>query len=62
VKPIWDNLTSNGTGRLNYLNNSGITGSLAFAGIGLVIWAIMKLVTRRKGIDTHMLFAEIPPD
>ena len=37
VKPIWDNLTSSGTGRLNYLNNSGITGSLVFAGIGLVI-------------------------
>ena len=39
VKPIWDNLTSSGAGRLNYLNNSGITGSLVFAGIGLVIWA-----------------------
>jgi hypothetical protein len=62
VKPIWDNLTSSGTGRLNYLNNSGITGSLVFAGIGVVIWAAMKLVTRSKGIDSSMLFAEIPPD
>jgi basic amino acid/polyamine antiporter, APA family len=62
IKPIWDNLTSSGTGRLNYLNNSGITGSLVFVGIGLAIWVIMKIVQRSKGIDTHMLFAEIPPD
>ena len=62
VKPIWDELTSSGTGRLNYLNHSGITGTLVFIGIGLVIWAVMKFVQRSKGIDTHMLFAEIPPD
>jgi amino acid transporter len=62
VKPIWDNLTSSGTGRLNYLNNTGITGTLVFIGIGLAIWVVMKIVQRSKGIDTHMLFAEIPPD
>jgi hypothetical protein len=33
-----------------------------FAGAGVVIWAIMKLVQRSKGVDTSMLFAEIPPD
>jgi hypothetical protein len=27
-----------------------------------VIWAAMKLVQRNKGVDTKMLFAEIPPD
>jgi amino acid transporter len=62
VKPVWDTLTSSGTGRLNYLNHSGITGSLVFAGIGLVIYIVMKLVQRSKGVDTAMLFAEIPPD
>jgi amino acid transporter len=62
IKPIWDNLTSSGTGRLNYLNNSGITGTLVFTAAGLVIWAIMKVVQRSKGVDTSMLFAEIPPD
>jgi APA family basic amino acid/polyamine antiporter len=62
VKPIWDNLTNGGSGRLNYLNNSGITGTLAFIAIGLVIWAVMKVVQRSKGVDTSMLFAEIPPD
>ena len=62
VKPVWDTLTSSGTGRLNYLNHSGITGSLVFAGIGLVIYIVMKLVQRSKGVDTAMLFAESPPD
>jgi basic amino acid/polyamine antiporter, APA family len=62
VKPIYDNLTNSGTGRLDYLNNSGITGSLVFTAAGLVIWGIMKIVQRSKGVDTSMLFAEIPPD
>jgi basic amino acid/polyamine antiporter, APA family len=62
VKPVWDTLRSSGSGRLNYLNHSGITGSLAFAAIGLVIYVVMKLVQRSKGVDTAMLFAEIPPD
>jgi len=62
VKPIYDNLTNSGTGRLDYLNNSGITGTLVFTAAGLVIWGIMKIVQRSKGVDTSMLFAEIPPD
>ena len=62
IKPIWENLTNSGSGRLDYLNNSGITGALVFTAAGLVIWAIMKVVQRRKGVDTGMLFAEIPPD
>ena len=62
VKPIYDNLTNSGTGRLDYLNNSGITGTLVFTAAGLVIWGVMKIVQRSKGVDTSMLFAEIPPD
>jgi basic amino acid/polyamine antiporter, APA family len=62
VKPIWDNLTNSGSGRLDYLNNSGITGTLVFTAIGLAIYIVMKLVQRSKGVDTAMLFAEIPPD
>ena len=62
VKPIYDNLTNSGTGRLDYLNNSGITGTVVFTAAGLVIWGIMKIVQRSKGVDTSMLFAEIPPD
>jgi basic amino acid/polyamine antiporter, APA family len=62
IKPVWDSLTSSGSGRLNYLNHSGITGTIVFVIIGLVIYVVMKLVQRSRGIDTSMLFAEIPPD
>lgn len=62
IKPIWDNLTNTGSGRLDYLNNSGITGTIVFAAIGVAIYIVMKLVQRSKGVDTAMLFAEIPPD
>ena len=62
IKPIWDNLTASGTGRLNYLNNSGITGRWCSPRSALVIYVVMKLVQRSKGVDTSMLFAEIPPD
>ena len=37
IKPMRDTLTDSGTGRLNDLNDSGITGELVFAAIGLVI-------------------------
>ncbi len=63
VKPIWDSVTGSGSGTgLNYLNNSGITGSLVFLGIGIVIYVLMRLANRSSGVDTHMLFTEIPPD
>jgi APA family basic amino acid/polyamine antiporter len=62
VKPIWDNLRSQGTGRLDYLNNTGITGTLVFIGIGLVIFVAVWLKNRSSGVDTKMLFTEIPPD
>jgi basic amino acid/polyamine antiporter, APA family len=63
VKPIWDNVTGSGSGTgLDYLNNSGITGSLVFLAIGIVIYVLMRLANRSSGVDTHMLFTEIPPD
>jgi amino acid transporter len=62
VKPIYENLRSTGTGRLDYLNNTGITGTLVFIGIGLVIFVAVWLKNRTSGVDTKMLFTEIPPD
>jgi amino acid transporter len=63
IKPIWTNVTGSGdnTG-LNYLNNSGITGTLVFVAIGVGIYVIMQVVNRSSGVDNSMLFAEIPPD
>jgi amino acid transporter len=63
VRPIWDNVTGSGSGTgLDYLNNSGITGSLVFLAIGIGIYILMRLVNRSSGVDSHMLFTEIPPD
>jgi basic amino acid/polyamine antiporter, APA family len=62
VKPIWDNLTGSGTGKLDYLNETGITGTLIVIGIGVLIYIAMALRNRRSGVDTSLLFAEIPPD
>jgi basic amino acid/polyamine antiporter, APA family len=62
VKPIWENLTGSGTGKLDYLNNTGITGTLIVIAIGVVIYVVMGLRNRRAGVDTSLLFAEIPPD
>ena len=59
-KPIEKSLS--GTGRLHYLETNGILDALLFYGIGLVIYVVMQLRSRTAGVDTKMLFAEIPPD
>jgi basic amino acid/polyamine antiporter, APA family len=59
-KPIVKSLE--GTGRLHYLETNGILDALIFYGLGLVIYVAMQLRTRRAGIDSKMLFTEIPPD
>jgi len=59
-KPIEKSLS--GTGRLHYLETNGILDALLFYGIGLVIYLVMQLRSRTAGVDTKMLFTEIPPD
>jgi APA family basic amino acid/polyamine antiporter len=60
-KPIKDALSS-GSGHLTYLETNGIIDALLFYAIGVVIYFVMRMRTRRAGVDTKMLFAEIPPD
>jgi basic amino acid/polyamine antiporter, APA family len=59
-KPIEKSLQ--GSGKLHYLETNGILDALIFYGIGLAIYIVMRLRTRAAGVDTKMLFAEIPPD
>ena len=59
-KPIEKSL--GGSGRLHYLETNGILDALIFYGLGLAIYVVMLLRTRAKGVDTKMLFTEIPPD
>ena len=51
-----------GSGKLHYLETNGILDALIFYALGLVIYVVMLLRTRRAGVDTKMLFTEIPPD
>jgi amino acid transporter len=62
IKPIWDSLTASGAARLTYLETNGILDAALFYLIGIVIYIVMQARTRAAGVDTHMLFAEIPPD
>jgi len=59
-KPIEKSLS--GTGRLHYLETNGILDALVFFAIGLVIYLAMWLRSRAAGVDTKMLFTELPPD
>jgi basic amino acid/polyamine antiporter, APA family len=59
-KPIEKALS--GSGKLHYLETNGILDALIFYGLGLAIYVVMRLRTRSAGVDTKMLFTELPPD
>jgi amino acid transporter len=59
-KPIEKSLE--GGGKLHYLETNGILDAVLFYAIGVVIYVLMLLRSRSAGVDTKMLFTEIPPD
>jgi len=59
-KPIEKSLQ--GSGKLHYLETNGILDALVFFAIGLVIYIVMSMRSRAAGVDTKMLFTELPPD
>jgi amino acid transporter len=59
-KPIEKSLQGSGT--LRYLETNGILDALLFFAIGLGIYIIMWVRARSAGVDTKMLFTELPPD
>jgi hypothetical protein len=59
-KPIEKALS--GSGKLHYLETNGILDALIFYGLGLAIYLAMRLRARSAGVDTKMLFTELPPD
>jgi basic amino acid/polyamine antiporter, APA family len=59
-KPIENSLE--GGSKLHYLETNGILDALLFYAIGVVIYVVMQLRSRSAGVDTKMLFTEIPPD
>lgn len=59
-KPIKDSL--GGSGKLHYLETNGILDAMLFYALGIVIYVVMQVRSRSSGVDTKMLFTEIPPD
>jgi len=59
-KPIEKSLQGSGT--LHYLETNGILDALLFFAIGLAIYIILWVRARSAGVDTKMLFTELPPD
>ena len=48
--------------QLDYLNRTGVTMTLLIFGLGIVIYAIQSWRNRRAGIDTSLMYKELPPD
>jgi amino acid transporter len=60
VKPIVNALK--GGGALTYLETNGIIDAGLFYLIGLVIYFVMRFRSKSAGVDSKMLFTELPPD
>ena len=60
IKPIVNALK--GGGALTYLETNGIIDAGLFYVIGIVIYLAMRYRSRASGVDSKMLFTELPPD
>ncbi|MBV9820477.1 MAG: APC family permease [Solirubrobacterales bacterium] len=61
-KPIVDALSSAKESTLNYFNRTGITFTIGAVVLAVLIFIVMRLRARQQGIDTAMMFREVPPD
>jgi APA family basic amino acid/polyamine antiporter len=48
--------------QLDYLNRTGVTMTILVFVVGIVIYAIQSFRNRRAGIDTSLMYQELPPD
>jgi amino acid transporter len=62
-KPIIDTLRAGEESTLDYLNRTGITFTLIFLGIGILIYLAQALRRRAAlGADARLVYQEIPPE
>jgi amino acid transporter len=62
-KPIVDAIGAGGESTLDYLNRTGITFTLIFLGLGIVIYVVQAIRRRAAlGSDASLLYTEIPPE
>jgi amino acid transporter len=62
IDPIWEAIRATKQGVLSYLNTSGITFALFFFVIGILVYIVQRLRNAAAGVDTRLLYREIPPD
>ncbi|HYA98646.1 MAG TPA: amino acid permease [Ktedonobacteraceae bacterium] len=60
--PVYQGLLKSGTSYLSLSNSAGVGWALIFVVIGIVIYFAMKAVNNSHGINTKMIFQELPPD
>jgi amino acid transporter len=62
LKPIIDNVTGAEQDALTYLNQTGVSFLIIIIVVGAIVYTIQALRNRAKGIDTSLMYHEIPPD
>jgi len=66
IKPIADAVSSSlkpgQTGVLSYFNNTGITLTIALYAIAVIIYIVVAIKNRISGVETSLLYHELPPD
>ena len=60
IKPIVNGVQ--GGSALTYLETNGIIDAGIFYLLGLVVYLVMRYRSQAAGVDTKMLFTELPPD
>lgn len=61
-QPIINAVTGGEESSLDYLNRTGITFTILILVAGVVVWLLMWLRNRSRGIDTSLMYKELPPD
>jgi amino acid transporter len=62
VYPVVKGLQSRGGSYLSLSNSSGVGWALVILVAGIVVYYVMKAVNNGRGINTKMIFQELPPD
>ncbi len=62
IIPIWNTLTSPGATPFSYLNSSGVSFVVFLLVVGAVIYVVQAARNRAAGIETGLMYQEIPPD
>jgi amino acid transporter len=62
VWPIIQQAIGGGNGFLTFASTSGISWAIGILILGIVIYLVMKAVNNSQGINTKMMFQELPPD